>query len=642
MLPLLGLATLEANDAIGARRDQAKLQMRQLLADSAHGVEQGLAGITATAQALAISSALTSGRLAAFRQEAQDAATARQIDVVLRDPSGAQIVATRVPPGAPLPTLPAEDRQARAAIAAGRSYTSDIYASGMTHPYLARIVVPAALRTARGLETGYSVEIAFTPRTVSEWLNDTSRPTGWIVCVAGRNGQLITHSGDPDAYVGRGSALDDLGPLDGFSGAWQSYDFKGHALTGVYTRLSSGWTVSVGAPDWLLARPLREALLSFGIVAALLVCGGTLVAIFLMRRINHSVQVLHADAQELGRGNFVAHAPLPIHDLAVVHDALCSASKDIADRRVVERVLLADVRAGHDLLQAVVDGSDDLIFARGQDGQLLLANQASANLFGIKSGAEAVGLSLTQLLPPGASADTVTLASTESNRVASYGERLFELSHSALRDAGGASVGTISIAREVTQRVAADARLQRLQADLSRAGRLSAVAAMGAGLAHELHQPLSAAANFLAAAMRRLSALEASDPAAAAPVAEAMSRSLRPGSAYRRNPPAPAGLHRPGGDAGRPARPLGAPGRRSSVASLRRRAGRNDSAPTSFQPRQDRRGFRRSRFDPAGRVQPGAQRRRGARRAGRRCLGDAAGAARRHRRGQRAGQRTGH
>ena len=75
-----------------------------------------------------------------------------------------------------------------------------------------------------------------------------------------------------------------------------------------------------------------------------------------MRRINHSVQVLHADAQELGRGNFVAHAPLPIHDLAVVHDALCSASKDIADRRVVERVLLADVRAGHDLLQAVVDG----------------------------------------------------------------------------------------------------------------------------------------------------------------------------------------------------------------------------------------------------------------------------------------------
>ena len=101
MLPLLGLATLEASDAIGARQDQAKLQMRQLLADSAHGVEQGLASMTATAQALAISSALASGKLAAFRQEAQDIATARQIDVVLRDPSGAQLVATRVPPGAP-------------------------------------------------------------------------------------------------------------------------------------------------------------------------------------------------------------------------------------------------------------------------------------------------------------------------------------------------------------------------------------------------------------------------------------------------------------------------------------------------------------------------------------------------------------
>ncbi len=76
--------------------------------------------------------------------------------------------------------------------------------------------------------------------------------------------------------------------------------------------------------------------------------------------------------------------------------------------------------------------------------------------------------------------------------------RRFLVSKSPWRDQRGDVAGVVCVAHDVTDRVDAEARLMALQANLARAGRLSAVAAMAAGLAHELNQPLSAAMNFLA------------------------------------------------------------------------------------------------------------------------------------------------
>jgi hypothetical protein len=122
MLPLLILASVEARDAIRARRSEVQIQMRLLLSGAANGVEQGLDAVIATGRLLAISPTLAAGDLAAFRQAADELAASRKVDVLLRDPSGAQVVATRVPRGAPPPTLPPEDRQARAVVAANQPY----------------------------------------------------------------------------------------------------------------------------------------------------------------------------------------------------------------------------------------------------------------------------------------------------------------------------------------------------------------------------------------------------------------------------------------------------------------------------------------------------------------------------------------
>ncbi len=55
-------------------------------------------------------------------------------------------------------------------------------------------------------------------------------------------------------------------------------------------------------------------------------------------------------------------------------------------------------------------------------------------------------------------------------------------------------------ARDITDRLAGDERLSELSAELAHVSRLSAMSELAADLAHELNQPLSASANFLAAA----------------------------------------------------------------------------------------------------------------------------------------------
>ncbi len=530
-LPLLGLAMLEAWDAIHARESEAALHMELQLSETTDGVREGLATITAQTEVLAVSPALAERDLAAFRQHADKFAAEHGVDVVLRDPTGAQVVATRVPRDAPLPTLPPEDRQARAAIENGATFLSDVYASGMTQPYLVRLVVPAIFGDGDTVTRGYALEVAIPPRNISAWLDTSRLPPGWMVLVVGRNGQIITHNGNPDPYVGRGTT-----PLaDDEDGSWRGTELDGRSIRGIFRRLPNGWAVKVGAADQVLARPLRITFVWLGVALALLILGGMTLSILLVQRINWSAATLERAALALAQGKAVPDTRLPVRDLAFVQDAISSAGSDLAAQRIIEQRLHADVRTAHDLLQAVMDGSHDLIFARDGQGRVVLANQASAALFGLASGADAIGRSLDQIMPNGR-ADG--LASTADPGVATVDGRLFEVSHSALRDPAGTAIGTISIAREVTQRRAEEARLQRLQADLARAGRLSAVAAMGAGLAHELHQPLSAAANFLAVAMRRLGQLPSPIPSLVPPVAEAMAEAsgqvLRAGEIVQR------------------------------------------------------------------------------------------------------------
>jgi len=106
-----------------------------------------------------------------------------------------------------------------------------------------------------------------------------------------------------------------------------------------------------------------------------------------------------------------------------------------------------------------------------------------------------------------------------------------ELSLGEMRSGG--HVFFTGFTRDLSQRVAAEERLQSLQTELIHVSRLSAMGEMATTLAHELNQPLSAMSNYLKGG-RRL--LEGENPQSQAlePMTKAAEQSLRTGEIIRR------------------------------------------------------------------------------------------------------------
>jgi diguanylate cyclase (GGDEF)-like protein/PAS domain S-box-containing protein len=129
-----------------------------------------------------------------------------------------------------------------------------------------------------------------------------------------------------------------------------------------------------------------------------------------------------------------------------------------------------DIQRSTTLLEAVVEGTSDLVYARDLAGRHLMVNQAVARLFGRRR-EELIGRTLEEVLEPDVAEraqgnDEAVLASGETRRQWSTmtvggRERHFSTVKAPLRDALGRVVGVVAIARDETES-------RRLQAESAR------------------------------------------------------------------------------------------------------------------------------------------------------------------------------
>jgi hypothetical protein len=113
--------------------------------------------------------------------------------------------------------------------------------------------------------------------------------------------------------------------------------------------------------------------------------------------------------------------------------------------------------------------------------------------------------------------------------------RDIEASARLFYDDEGRHVRRVGVNIDVTERKAAERRLSETQAELIHLSRLNSLGAMASSLGHELNQPLTAVANYVAAArtmVKRLGTAEA-EPALEA-LQEALGSTLRAGELIRR------------------------------------------------------------------------------------------------------------
>jgi PAS domain S-box-containing protein len=303
--------------------------------------------------ALAISTELDEGDIAAFREELRRVLATRPawFNIIVLDRNGWQILNMAAPPGAPAisavePTTFAEVLRTGSPVVAG------VVAPG---PFIRRPGVPVRVPVLHDGEVSHVLTALLAPESFLEVLRAAELPAGWIAVVVDRQGLIVARSRDHERHIGGTASKSVLESRasGARSAAYDGRTLDGVAVMGAYATSSvSGWTVHVGLPAETVNGQGRRAIEA--------VVAGSVVS--------------------------VALAALLIW---AVH-------RELSERRVrVAELALADSGAR---LQAVVETAADGIVTIDEAGRIETVNSAVGRMFGYAP-EELIGRNLSVLMP---------------------------------------------------------------------------------------------------------------------------------------------------------------------------------------------------------------------------------------------------
>lgn len=212
----------------------------------------------------------------------------------------------------------------------------------------------------------------------------------------------------------------------------------------------------------------------------------------------------------------------PIVDLSKqVVGAICIVAD--ATQRVRSRQQILEER---DALHELYEQAPGFIaIVRGPEHRFIFANASYRQLVGHR---EIVGRTVAEVLPEIVEQGFIDILDNvyrsgepfvanglpiklQRSPGADWEERLIDTVYQPFRDAAGDVVGIFAEGHDVTEQALAHKRIEALQTELLHVSRIDAMGTMGAALAHELNQPLTAIVNYLAAA-RRIASRSGVDP----------------------------------------------------------------------------------------------------------------------------------
>jgi two-component system sensor kinase FixL len=198
------------------------------------------------------------------------------------------------------------------------------------------------------------------------------------------------------------------------------------------------------------------------------------------------------------------------------------------------------------MLRSILDTVPDAMVVIDQHGTILQFSNAAERLFGWRA-QEACGQNVRALMPSPYREQhdgyLTRYLATGDARIIGVGRVVVGKRRNGSTFPMELSVGEINqngqrlftgFVRDLTERQQTHARLQELQDELLHVSRLRSMGEMAAAIAHELNQPLTASANYVAAAIRLIDGPNPDIPHIRQALALASTQTLRSGDIIRR------------------------------------------------------------------------------------------------------------
>ena len=380
MLPVLAFSAFVLLRFSQSEFEAAESQLRERVRLISAAVDRELENTTAAMELLASSPSLAVGDLAAFHQQATEAAKVLDVNgaIVLLDATGQQLVNTQRPFGEPLPrrtNLESLDQ----IFETGRPQISNLYVGVSINRPLLAVDVPVF----RNDEVVYDLSTAVTPDSLSALLAEQQLPRDWLASISDRKGTIVARSASPQRFIGKSVNPSLLAKMDRAADGWfRHVSQEGTHVYAAFARSPvSGWTVAIGVPESAIDTPLRRSLLVLIAGGSALLLAGIGLALLLGRRIARPIGSLSVAALALGRGEIPGKPAPGVREVDAVGWALRKADDRLRQRAEERDRAEEALRASHERTVEILESISDAFYAVDEAWRFTYVNRRAEQLW---------------------------------------------------------------------------------------------------------------------------------------------------------------------------------------------------------------------------------------------------------------------
>lgn len=343
LAPMVILSAISLDKVRERHREATLASLQETARATSLVIERELAVVQASMRVLALSDSLAQGDYERFREQAITVMKSVPGWTILFDEQARQLVNTRMPSTASLPSRTVNVAQFEEILKQDSFHISSLTWAGNVQRNVVLLEMPV-----RHGDRVMVLSHAILPEYFSRAFAERNIPESWVVALFDRDGITLARTHGAQEYVGKPAGDDTREYIrSGYQGVVRHKVRGGYDVYDVFVQSPlSEWTITIGAPvDEIDGAVNLAALLSgLGLLSAILTA--TLSAWLIGRRISRSVQGAVRSAATLGRGNLPEPAPVSgVAEIDKLHLTLQDSGRMLAQEKAQRQAAEAERNA---------------------------------------------------------------------------------------------------------------------------------------------------------------------------------------------------------------------------------------------------------------------------------------------------------